>query len=499
MTLHARTYPSALTTNGKDAPAPIRTKKPHRFALRSFRLREQSDSWMTKYTHRVYTEIVENSDDRGSSTVAISPSNSRATEPLSAIAIARSPAIEAKSLRLGPGTYRIGAAPECDLIVKDGSVSRNHLEICLVKEGISVADLGSRNGTFYLGQKVEKITLALGSRVTIGETEIEFQADREDFEGTQSAGITHYGSLSGKSAGMQRLFTLMRRLEGSLVNVLIEGESGTGKELIARAIHDRSSVNGGPFVAINCGALDRALVRSELFGHKKGAFTGALGEASGAFAEAEGGTLFLDEVGELPLDIQPVLLRVLESGTYSRIGETRPREARVRIIAATHRSLKDDVEDGRFRSDLYYRLMVVTLHAPPLRERMEDLPLLAEKLVEALKLAPLTPSVIEALSKRSYPGNVRELKHAILAYSAVGELPGAQPPLEGDKLDTALRAFLDTTRPYAEQKEALVERMTRLYLEGLIESTGGNRSEAARIAELQRGYLRRLLEKFGLS
>src|SRR5690606_10443120 len=214
----------------------------------------------------------------------------------------------------------------------------------------------------------------------------------------------------------------------------------------------------------------------------------------------EGGTLFLDEVGELPLDIQPVLLRVLESGTYTRIGETRSRGAKVRIIAATHRSLKDDVADGIFRTDLYYRLMVVTLFAPPLRERMEDLPLLVEKIVESLDLAPLRADVIEALSKRAYPGNVRELKHAILAYSAVGELPGATPSAQqGDQLDIALRAFLDSTRPYAEQKEALLDRMTRLYLEGLIQSTSGNRSEAARIAELQRGYLRRLLEKYGLN
>jgi len=455
---------------------------------------------MTKSACHVYTERVGSNENQGSSTVAITPFSAATVEPLSAVARVRSPSDEERVLRLGPGNYRIGAAPECDLIVKDAAVSRTHLEVRLAAEGVSITDLGSRNGTFYLGQRVEKMTLALGSRITIGETEIEFAADREDFEGTQGQSLTSYGALTGKSGSMSRLFTLMKRLEGSLVNVLIEGESGTGKELIARAIHDHSRVKNGPFVAINCGALDRALVRSELFGHKKGAFTGALGEASGAFAEAEGGTLFLDEVGELPLDIQPVLLRVLESGTYTRIGETRSRGAKVRIIAATHRSLKDDVADGIFRTDLYYRLMVVTLFAPPLRERMEDLPLLVEKIVESLDLAPLRADVVEALSKRSYPGNVRELKHAILAYSAVGELPGAAPSAQqGDQLDIALRAFLDSTRPYAEQKEALLDRMTRLYLEGLIQSTSGNRSEAARIAELQRGYLRRLLEKYGLS
>jgi DNA-binding NtrC family response regulator len=296
---------------------------------------------------------------------------------------------------------------------------------------------------------------------------------------------------------MKRLFTLMRRLEGSLVNVLIEGESGTGKELIARALHENSDVRNGPFVALNCGALDRALVRSELFGHKKGAFTGALGESVGAFAEADGGTLFLDEIGELPLDIQPVLLRALESGATVRVGETKARPVKVRVIAATHRQLKADVSEGVFRADLYYRLMVVKLSAPPLRERMEDVPLLARRISENLGLPPIEANVLTLLQKRAFPGNVRELKHALLAYSAVGELPDGD--VQGDdQLNVALRLFIDPSRPYAEQKEALIDKMTVIYLKDLIEQSQGNRSEAARIAELQRGYLRRLLEKYGL-
>src|SRR5690606_7668938 len=153
----------------------------------------------------------------------------------------------------------------------------------------------------------------------IGNTELHFEVDVEAFEGTQSAGLSHYGELYGTSPAMQRLYALLRRLEGSLVNVLIEGESGTGKELIARALHRHSGLASKPFIAINCGALDRSLVRSELFGHKKGAFTGAASDSSGALGEANGGTLFLDEIGELPLDIQPILLRVLESGTYTRV------------------------------------------------------------------------------------------------------------------------------------------------------------------------------------
>lgn len=421
----------------------------------------------------------------------------RTVEPLAAILFVREGRSHGSTLRVGPGVYRIGASADCDLVLDDPAVSRHHLEIQLAPEGVAVRDLESRNGTFYLGARVGAMNLALGSRLTVGETSLEVLADREDFEGTQGVAPDHYGPLYGISPPMKRLFTLMKRLEGSLVNVLIEGESGTGKELIARALHDRSTVQKGPFIAINCGALDRALVRSELFGHKKGAFTGAHSETLGAFAEADGGTLFLDEMGELPLEIQPVLLRALESGSFCRVGETRSRPAKVRVIAATHRNLKDDVADGLFRADLYYRLMVVKLDAPPLRVRKEDIPIMAGRICAAEGLSPPSPELMAELNRRAYPGNVRELKHALLAHAAVGELPPGEPAGE-DQLDLALRLFLDTTRPYAEQKEVLVDRMTRLYLQNLIEKTGGNRSEAARIAGLQRGYVRRLLEKFGL-
>ncbi len=447
-------------------------------------------------TESLYQRQVTRNDQEGATR---SLRAATATEPLAAIArVVAGNGGGGRSLKLGPGSYVIGASGDCDLVVEDAAVSRAHLKVKLAAEGVVVEDLGSRNGTYFLGQKVGKLTLSLGSRVRLGETEIEFVPDREDFEGTQGAAVDHYGELHGKSSGMLRLFTLMKRLEGSLVSVLIHGESGTGKELIARAIHQHSPVSNGPFVALNCGALDRALVRSELFGHKKGAFTGALGENSGAFAEADGGTLFLDEIGELPLDIQPVLLRVLESGTYSRVGETRPRPVKVRVIAATHRSLDEDVEDGLFRSDLYYRLMVVSLYAPPLRERPEDIPLLVQRMSAALGLTDPGQNIINELSRRAFPGNVRELKHALMAYQAVGELPEGIRGKSGDQLDSALHAFLDLERPYSEQKEALIDRMTRLYLKALMEKTGGNRSEAARIAELQRGYVRRLLEKYGL-
>lgn len=421
-------------------------------------------------------------------------------EPLAAVARAVQDGKVLGQLRLSAGTYRVGAAPDNDLVIGDVAVSRAHLELTLVPEGVRVRDLGSRNGTYYLGQRVGELALSLGSRIRLGNTELCFEADVEAFEGTQSAGLSHYGDLRGTSPAMQRLYALLRRLEGSLVNVLIEGESGTGKELIARALHEHSTLASKPFVAINCGALDRSLVRSELFGHKKGAFTGAASDNIGALGEANGGTLFLDEIGELPLDIQPILLRVLESGTYTRVGETKERPVRLRVIAATHRSLERDVKERVFRQDLYYRLMVVRLSIPPLRDRAEDIPVLARHLAGQLGIAELPSEVLAELKVRTFPGNVRELKHALAAYAALGELPERTQTAvpSGGGLDAALRELIDLERPYAEQKEALVERMTRIYLEMLMERTGGNRSEAARLADLQRGYLRRLLEKYGL-
>lgn len=403
----------------------------------------------------------------------------------------------ARQITLKPGLFRVGAGRDNDLVVEDPAVSRAHLELRVVAEGVAVKDLASRNGTFYLGQRVGEMTLALGCRVIIGGTELRFEADVAEFERTQPTELSSYGQLRGGSPSMRKLFALLKRLEGSLVNILIEGESGTGKELIARALHQNSKLSDRPFVVVNCGALDRSLVRSELFGHKKGAFTGAHGESDGAIGEADGGTLFLDEVGELPLDVQPMLLRVLESGTYVRVGESRERPVSLRIIAATNRVLSEEVEEGQFRRDLFYRLMVVKLSVPPLRERPEDVEILARHLADAMGLSPLPDSVVSALKKRRLLGNVRELKHAPLAYGAVGELPEEKAPARGD-LEALLRSRIDLDRPYAEQKEELVELMTRIYLELLVNRVGGNRSEAARLAGLQRGYLRRLLEKYGL-
>ena len=397
-------------------------------------------------------------------------------------------------LEIENGPIVVGAGPQAAIVVDDSKVSRAHVELSLVPEGVAVRDLGSKNGTFYLGQRVEKIVLAPGSRVRVGDTDIAIEPDLEALAGTPEEG--QYRGLFGASPVMRKLFGILLRLEGTLVSVLLEGESGVGKDLIAHAIHDGSQVHEGPIVVVNCGAIARELVLSELFGHKKGAFTGAVENRTGAFEAAHGGTLFLDEIGELPLDVQPVLLRALESGEVRRVGDTDGRKVKVRVIAATNRDVDEEVRAGRFREDLFYRLAVVRLTVPALRERPEDVELLANRFASSLGLPPLPDDVIERLRRHSFPGNVRELRNAVQAYSALGALPEAVR--SADQLGAALRAFIDPSTPYLEQKEQLLHHFTRTYLEMVLAKTGGNQSEAARISGLDRSYIGKLVGKLGV-
>jgi len=400
------------------------------------------------------------------------------------------------------GTCRVGAAPDNDLVVVDPAVSRHHLSLELAPEGVLVRDLDSLNGTRYRGQRIGSLTLSPGSRIQIGESTLLIEADAKAFEQTSGDGPEQYGDLRGKAKVMRRLYALMQRLEGSLVNVLVTGPSGAGKELVARALHRHSKIADRPFLTINCGTLERSLVASELFGHAKGAFTGASSARSGAFEEADGGCLFLDEIGELPLDVQPVLLRVLELGTYCRLGESRERSVQVRVLAATHKNLEEEIEAGRFRADLFYRLAVVQLEVPSLESHAEDIPLLARHVAAELGIAPLPDELCDELCRRSWPGNVRQLKNALLSYSVLDALPPEKeraPDQRDETLEGALRGLLSVDRPYSDQKNEIVRLMTRVYLQMLMQHTGGNRSEAARLSGLQRAYLRRLLQAMGLA
>jgi transcriptional regulator with GAF, ATPase, and Fis domain len=416
-----------------------------------------------------------------------------APRPLGAVVRAKG----ARPFRLREGKCTVGSAPTCDVVITEPGVSRTHVELELVPQGVSVRDLGSRNGTWYLGQRVEKMVLSLGATIAVGATSVTIDADTEGLGTTVFVGDEFRGMV-GTSVAMRRVFATLSRLEGSLVTVLIGGESGVGKELIAHALHEGSPVHAGPMVVVNCGAIPKDLVASELFGHKKGAFTGAVDTRKGAFECADGGTLFLDEIGELPLDIQPVLLRALESGEVRPVGFDQPRHVRVRVVAATNRDLEEEVRAGRFREDLFYRLAVVRIHVPPLRERPEDIEPLARRFAAQAGLRDFPPHVFEQLKARAWPGNVRELRNAVQAFAALGSLPepvGANAAA----LDLALGDLVDLNRPYAAQKEELAERFTKIYLQRLLARTGGNQTAAAKLAGLDRTYLGRLLVKLGLS
>ena len=343
------------------------------------------------------------------------------------------------------------------------------------------------------------MTLALGSRLRIGSAELRVEVDPDALVAASGGTPTVYRGLLGASPPMGKLFARLSRLEGSLVNVLIEGESGVGKELVASALHQGSSLASESLVTLNCGALPRELIASELFGHRKGAFTGAVADRAGAFERADGGTLFLDEIGELPVDVQPMLLRALESGEVARVGGDAPVHVKVRVIAATNRSLSSEVAAGRFREDLFFRIAVVTLDVPPLRERSEDIPSLAGSFAKSEGMGALPEDVLVELSTRPWPGNVRELRNAIRAFAALGEIPDLKGAQAGSELDRALAKVVDPARPYAEQKEELAARFSRIYLDLVMRKVGGNQTEAARIAGLDRGYLGKLLGKHGVA
>jgi DNA-binding NtrC family response regulator len=319
--------------------------------------------------------------------------------------------------------------------------------------------------------------------------------------------------LLGRSAAIARVRSAIERLARSAVSVLIVGESGTGKELVARALHRAGPRRTGPFVAINCGAIPEGLIDSELFGHSKGAFTGATQARPGVFVEAHGGTLFLDEIGEMPLAIQPRLLRALQDGEIRAVGASGIREVDVRVIAATHVDLQAAVEAGRFRQDLYYRLNVVTLALPPLRERLDDLPILvAHFLKKHGGPMPLTlsPTVLETMAAYPWPGNIRELENAVLHAIALAR----EGALEVDSLPPRVRerfapplsvATSAGVEPCIEDGVTLTEAKRRAahdferrYLDKVLARARGSVSEAARLAGLDRTNFRRLLQRHGL-
>jgi len=402
--------------------------------------------------------------------------------------------------RLSRGVTTIGTGKACGLRLTDPTVSRMHCEIELRPQAVVVRDSGSTNGTTIDGVKIHKAELGAGSRLRLGETTLQLRQDDEPtfLEVSQRES---FGPLVGGSLEMRRLYAMLERAAPTDATVLIEGETGTGKDVAARAIHEASPRRGGPFVPVDCGAMPASLIESELFGYVKGAFTGAERDRSGLFEEAEGGTLFLDEIGEMPVALQPKLLRAIESRTIRRVGSATARKIDVRLIAATNRSLARGVNEGLFREDLYYRLAVVGLHLPPLRRRREDVVPLATHFLAQLAGpdASLPADFVTLLLGRDWPGNVRELRNFIERSALLGVLkPGAAGERGAPRVEGPTEGAVPLHLPLKEARLAWIDSFERVYCCALLRKSGGNVTHAASEAGVSRRFLQRLIARLGI-
>jgi DNA-binding NtrC family response regulator len=401
----------------------------------------------------------------------------------------------------------IGTARGNHLVLTDRAVSRHHCVITWTKEGYLLRDLGSTNGTTAAGLRVKEVYLKSGVLVGAGESSIRFDVLPDELHEPLSD-EDKYGRALGQSTAMRRIFALLPRIAASDSTVLLEGETGTGKGLLAEAIHQTSPRAKGPFIVVDCSSIPPTLIETELFGHAKGAFTGAQGARAGAFEAANGGTIFLDELGELRLDMQPKLLRALEERQIRRVGSLDPVRLDVRVIAATNRDLREEVNKGGFRSDLYYRLNIVRIRIPPLRERRDDIPLLVAHFHEQLTRGDASPpaDLVEALVRQDWPGNVRELRGAVeravlMGDPAMWQEANAAPTSARSPDGKADGSFDegDLELSFRVAKERAVARWERAYVRALVRASEGNLSRAARAARMDRNYLRELLKRHDVS
>ncbi len=439
-----------------------------------------------------------------------------------------------RQLRLRPGVVRVGKSPQCDLVLTDPAVSKLHLELSITGSSIDVHDAGSKNGCFYRGARFTSLQVRPGAVIRIGHTDLLVT----EMSSGEAPALDRLGRLHGRSRAMRRMYLQLQRFGAAAIPLLITGETGTGKELAAEAAHAGSARRKGPLLVCDLAALSPSLIESELFGHARGAFTGADRDRPGAFELAHGGSIFLDEIGELELSLQPRLLRVLDTGQVKRVGDNRYRNVDVRIIAATHRDLAAAVAAGTFREDLYYRLAAATVTVPPLRERLEDLPLLVEKMLEDLSASAgrrfeLDPAALGQLSAYDWPGNVRQLRNVLERAAATSDgdrltslslpVPAAVwasgPPGAGAaagetdhadhaadsadetldlEVDTDTNLAIDLDVSFKVAKQRLVGEWEHDYLVALLQQCAGNVSLAARKVQMDRVHFHRLLRKHDL-
>ena len=437
---------------------------------------------------------------------------------------------------IGEAPVLVGSDPAAQLVLTDPAVSRQHVILARAGESVVVRDCGSRNGTFLGGQRVNQAAATIGSVLRVGRSTLALLMD--GMPQPIDPGPPSLGHMIGSSPVMRRLFGLLGRLAASDATVLVWGETGSGKELVARTLHEQSRRASGPFVVFDCAAVPESLIAGELFGHVRGAFTGAHRDHAGAFERAHGGTLFIDEIGELLPELQPKLLRALETRTVRRIGDRDEQQIDVRIVAATHRDLWQMVAERRFREDLLYRLAVVTVSVPPLRDRRQDIADLIAHFASQLDPPPplLPADVLARLQEHHWPGNLRELRNLVERAAALGSwreglfvptthtqqpmvpsllpstLSGVAAEMGPGALLTAARggegaplssSLSPMARPLAEQpfREAKEQAMTsfeRVYLTELLRTHQWNLSRAARAAGMDRSHLSTLVRKHGL-
>jgi transcriptional regulator with PAS, ATPase and Fis domain len=391
----------------------------------------------------------------------------------------------------------IGTHERCDWVLRDRTISKFHCEITIDDRGVSIRDLGSKNGTLVQGVPIVEARLVQQALITLGSTQLRFELDEERVA-VPASPSDRFGDLVGGSFAMRRIYRLLERASASDVTVLLNGETGTGKDVAAQAIHDQSARSAAPFVVVDCSAIHANLLETELFGHEKGAFTGATTSHEGCFEAAHGGTVFLDEIGELSVDLQPKLLRVLEKHEVRRVGSTRSTPVNVRVIAATNRDLRQEVNSKRFRADLYYRLAVVAVTLPPLRERLEDIPLLVERFLELRGLASSaearavrTRTAAAQAAMLSWPGNVRELRNYVERAIALRDEPtdddeGSAPAVSDAEINLAL--------PLVEARDLAIRSFEAKYLRAML-ARHGSVTAAAKAAGVDRTHFHRLVRK----
>jgi transcriptional regulator with PAS, ATPase and Fis domain len=399
-----------------------------------------------------------------------------------------------RSVMIDQPTFVIGTGQSADVRLGDPAVSREHVRVSLLPNGVRVRDDGSKNGTWLGGVRIREVLLSSDASIVVGGTTIAITIEADDLELPLSAN-DRFGDAIGASAVMRNLFAILEKVAPTELTVLLEGESGTGKDVLARAIHARSARANEPMVVVDCGAIPETLIESELFGHERGSFTGADKARKGVFEEANGGTLFLDEIGELPVEMQPKLLRALEAREVRPVGARAPRPIDVRVVAATSRRLAEAARTGEFRSDLFYRLAVARVTVPPLRDRLEDVLPIARAMLRVLRSDPhleIPTDLASMLEAYTWPGNVRELRNVVERWAALGRLDRTM----FDPLEAQQSAEDDLSRlPYHEARKIVLDRFEEKYLPRVLERAGGVMARAAELAEVARPSFYRMLER----